>query len=436
MGSSFLFHEGYLYFSGENNVWNDEPTLKGTVLYSIITPIICSFGICGNTLSLMVLKRRELVGSVYTYLAVLAAMDLSMSVLLFLGGLSRGALYYRGWATYDALIGLPLGGIINSLSVTATVGVTIDRVLFLWNPVQCTKPKFCNPNIARKLMMGALLVSIILNIPYCFIFTRDDEKELTTSEFFDSLFYRVFNWFMLVFFSIIPAIILILGNGFLLLSLKKARKIGMKCHGKRKDHINLTVTLISIILLFLISEIPSALVSRTKAVSILFSGNHDRANSRTLEIFRQICTLLGAVNVTVNFLFYYLFCPSFCRALAKTLRKKSRAGKSVQVNIFVVNNDRFNEKRHSLNDKVKAKILEISRKSIEPNLHFSSYLSNDGENSSDNGFDHENGGKSRQVTEESDYIEVIDDYRMSPGSAILEESSENTSSVIKNGKHF
>ncbi|KAJ8962853.1 hypothetical protein NQ318_001258 [Aromia moschata] len=118
---------------------------------------------------------------------VLATTDLMTSLLLFFGGLSRGALYHRGWATYDALVGLPLGGAINSLSVLATIGVTVDRVLFLWNPVQCTKPKFCNPTIARKFMTGGLILATLLNIPYCFIFTWTDEGVLTTTDFFDSL---------------------------------------------------------------------------------------------------------------------------------------------------------------------------------------------------------------------------------------------------------
>lgn len=37
-------------------------------MYSVITPLICIFGICSNSLSLMVLRRKELSGSIYTYL--------------------------------------------------------------------------------------------------------------------------------------------------------------------------------------------------------------------------------------------------------------------------------------------------------------------------------------------------------------------------------
>ncbi|VEN39878.1 unnamed protein product [Callosobruchus maculatus] len=288
MGSVYLFHEQYLYNSAccscrpdGADVWKDHPTADGKILYSVITPIICSFGICGNSISLIVLMKKELTGSIYTYLA--------------------------------------------------------DRVLYLWNPVCCTKPKFCNPKIARRIMLFGFFLSILLNLPYCFIFYWDGTT-LATTAFFDSRFYGIFNWIMLVCFSFVPAIILILGNGFLIASLRRAKEVTNKVGKRKKDNTHLTITLISIIVLFLITEIPSSLVNRTRAVSVLFSGDHDRAKSTALEVIRQLCTILGAVNVTVNFFFYYMFCPAFCKALVKGLKNRTvDIKKTMHINVFVVN---------------------------------------------------------------------------------------------------
>ncbi|KAJ8916321.1 hypothetical protein NQ315_005016 [Exocentrus adspersus] len=209
------------------------------------------------------------------------------------------------------------------------------------------------------------------------------------------------------------------------MSLKKAREISVKCNGKRKDHTNLTITLISIIILFLLSEIPAALVSRTNAVPILFSGNHDRANSRTLEVVRQICTLLGAVNVTTNFFFYYLFCPAFVKALGKTFQnKKNKVRKSVQVNVFVVNGEGIDNT--CLNTKVKAKIIEISRTNMELS-NFQTALFKGTEDKNNNNKDSENSFYCEKTTIQSDvndYVEIVDDYRIPHFSVILEESSE------------
>lgn len=186
-------------------------------------------------------------------------------------------------------------------------------------------------------------------------------------------------------------------------------------------------------MLFLISEVPATLVSRTSAVPILFSGDHDRANSRTLEVVRQICTLLGAINVTVNFLFYYLFCPAFVTALTKTFQKKKRIRKSLQVNVFVLNGDRMDDtKNQTLNKKVKAKILEISRKSIESNFPSSLFKGyedkNINEKGSENDYYFDNSAKK---TDDSEYVEIVDDYKFPKYSIIMEESCEESSTVIK-----
>lgn len=70
-------------------------------------------------------------------------------------------------------------------------------------------------------------------------------------------------------------------------------------------------------------------------MSILFSGDYHMEKSKPLEYIRQFCTLVGAVNVIGNFIFYYLFSPAFCRALQKTIKRKSFQ-KPLNVNLFVV----------------------------------------------------------------------------------------------------
>lgn len=89
------------------------------------------------------LQRKEFVGSVYTYLAglcyktiltsliffnlVLACVDLSTSIVLMLGGISRGVMWNYGWITYDSLIGLPISGMLATIGVLAIVGLTLGK---------------------------------------------------------------------------------------------------------------------------------------------------------------------------------------------------------------------------------------------------------------------------------------------------------------------
>ncbi|KAG5878751.1 hypothetical protein JTB14_023347 [Gonioctena quinquepunctata] len=430
LSPSSAFHPNPFWNTGRGSnapndsafIWNDGPTTKGVVLYSIVTTVICTFGIFGNTLSLMILRGKEFVGSVYTYLAVLASTDLALSIIFFIGGLSKGAFYYTAMSTYDALVGLPLSGAINSLSVMATVAVTIDRVLYLWDPMQCSRPKFCNPKVARELMAACFVLAILLNLPYCFIFAWDEFGELITSPFFYSRTYALHNWFMLIVLTLVPAVILILGNGYLIVALEKSKRKSAKCNGKRKIHNNLSMTLVAIIILFLISEIPSSIVSRTRSSSILFFEQQDILNSRVLEIIRQIFTVLGAINVSVTFFLYYFFCPTFCRALAETLKKrKNQKIQGVQVNVFVLSGD---EKKVS---SIKTKIYDMRRK-LEPPVCPRSNIQSAQESSQCSQACLKNYNTSEQLTEESEYIEIMEEYKV-PGYESLESAYENESTV-------
>ncbi|XP_030764954.1 uncharacterized protein LOC115889147 [Sitophilus oryzae] len=415
-------------FRGDSDVWVDKPTQRGIILYSVVTPILCCFGIFGNALSLIVLRRKELVGSVYTYLAVLAAMDLGMSFALLFGGLSKGVMWFHGWNTYDSLIGLPLSEAMNTLSVFAVVGLTIDRVTYLWNPVQCTKPKFCQPWVARRIMFISVLISIVYNLPYCFIYTWDSDDSLTTTAFFDSKFYLAFNWITLFTFAVIPAVILLLGNGFLIMSLRKAMKIkkrslcSKKC--KRRDHTHLTITLVMIIVFFLMTNIPENLVSRTAAINLLFRGDHDRANTELIENLRQAYAIIGAINVNINFIFYYTFCPAFCKVLTNVLRRRKKiVSKRLQVNVFVLNANSKSDKLSSKDvnhphPKMNHKVWEISRKSIES--AFSIKLPET---------DKDKGKNDCVIMDNNDYVSKCSDGILDleayvpPFSTILEESS-------------
>ncbi|XP_074034228.1 uncharacterized protein isoform X2 [Leptinotarsa decemlineata] len=286
---------------------------------------------------------------------VLAATDLILSINFFFNGLSKCVTFFTVWYSYGLIIGLPVSAAINALNVMATVAVTVDRVIYMWNPLRCSRPKFCSTNIARGLMMACLILSIVLNLPYCFIFDWNEFGDLTPSSFYLSWSYALFNWFMLAFLSIIPGIFLILGNGFLIRMLHTSRKISVKCNRKKRNSTHVTLVLIAIVICFLLSEIPSSIVSKAKAADILFYGRKDMTDSENFQIIREVCTLLGAINVGVSFLLYCLFCPPLYRALIKTLRNKKQKTQSIQVNVFVLTE---NEKKFQ---NIKTEFYDISK---------------------------------------------------------------------------
>ncbi|CAH0550466.1 unnamed protein product [Brassicogethes aeneus] len=334
--TKYVFGDFTVPDRGDGNVWKDEPTLKGTIIYSVIVPILCVFGVFANALCLMVLRKAKLSASVYTYLSVLALVDLMGSILLLLAGLSNGALWYEGWGYWDALVGVPLQGTVNCLGVCAVIFVMIDRVTYLWDSHSCAKPPFCDPLVARKVMGICFFVSVLVNVPYCFIFRADREGHLVNTPFFDSREYGIYNWCYFIIFCIISSIILIMGNGFLIFTLKKAeiKNAKLNCK-KRMDHRHLTTVLIMIILVFLLAIIPTNLTSRTSAINILFHGDHYKAHTKEVEIVRQVCALIGAINFNANFVLYYVFCPCFYKAMMLMFRRKKRVSK-VEVNVYIL----------------------------------------------------------------------------------------------------
>lgn len=62
---------------------------------------------------------------IFIIFVVLAVADFFSSIVILLGGLSKGVLWRRGWGYYDAIVGLPLGNFFNCLGVMAVLSVTI-----------------------------------------------------------------------------------------------------------------------------------------------------------------------------------------------------------------------------------------------------------------------------------------------------------------------
>lgn len=365
------------HHTGEGDVWNDTPTVSGTIIYSILVPFISFIALMGNGVSICVLLRDELVGSVYTYLTVLAGSNACSALCLFLGGLSRGAMWWNGWETYDALLGLPMGGFFNCVSVVAIVWVTIDRVVFLWEPCQINRPKMCTPRVARNIIMISIFGCLLSNLPYCFIYDLNSKGKLILKDWFTSTSYRIHNWCYITIFAIIPSIILIFGNGFLISHIKKAAKLGRQLKKFRKRERQISMTLVAIIICFFVTEIPAILLSRTTASNLLFNGDNAKTESKEMEITRQIFTLISAFNLVINFITYYLFCPQFYKAFKNMVAeyrcccRRRRRSSSLHVNVFVINNNNNNEKIMNpeidgINKFIVAeKIAELAKKKFE-----------------------------------------------------------------------
>ncbi|XP_024877792.1 uncharacterized protein LOC112458403 [Temnothorax curvispinosus] len=313
-----------------HGLWTIEPNMWSIIGYTVVIPVVSALGIIGNSLILAVhLKSKTyLKSSTYTYLVVLASSDLITCVLLVFSSLARGIFRcYRGWLEFDAFVHFPIGSITSNITVWAALGVSIDRLIIVCSMSRCKKPRFCRQSVARRLMTFATCFAILINIPYCFMYTYNERGDLVTTNFFHSRAYNLQNWLQFIIFGLMPAAFLLIANAIMLYSVRRAlkqREMLLKRRNIRegnrlRDQARLTIMLVGIVFLFLVGELPTHLASRRSAVSLLYGGDPSKVHEDFMESFRMWATLLNALASSTNFILYCMLSPCFFVHLKRLL---------------------------------------------------------------------------------------------------------------------
>lgn len=136
-------------------------------------------------------------------------------------------------------------------------------------------------------------------------------------------FYFIYNWIKLIIMAIIPVIFLTIANGIMIHVIKKWSKCkhmlspcNCKARKKIEDQTRLTISLIAIIVLFFIGEIPTYFASRKSSTALLSpidTTTTDR--SQQMENFRLVVTTLYAISISMNIAFYAALNPSYLKEL-------------------------------------------------------------------------------------------------------------------------
>ncbi|KAL0117427.1 hypothetical protein PUN28_010337 [Cardiocondyla obscurior] len=328
----------------DSELWTIEPSIWAIIGYTVVIPVVSALGIIGNSLILAVhLKTKTyLKASTYTYLVVLASSDLITCLLILFSSLARGIFRcQKGWLEFDAFVHFPIGSVSSNITVWAALGVSIDRLITVWCMRRSKPPRFCRPQVARKLMIFATLFAILFNIPYCFMYKYDEHGDLTTTTFFHSRWYNIQNWFQFIIFGLIPSVFLLIANAVMLYSVKKVlkqremllRRKNIREGNRLRDQARLTIMLVGIVFLFLVGELPTHLVSRRSAVSLLYGGDPFKVRESLMASLRAWATFLNALASSTNFILYCILSPCFYVRLKRMLlperilnRRKAKRG--------------------------------------------------------------------------------------------------------------
>ena len=283
-------------------------TIVFQLVHGTVIPIIAGVGIILNCLNLIVLSNGKLNESSYTYLTGLAFADGGMLLLFFVNGIGRGNFPNSSrWRIFEAYLYFPCGFVTTTAGILLTVTVSAERYVFIYRPMRARA--WCNRRTARLVTGAIWAFCVAVNLPRFFVFEVNTELgRLEYSDFGRSMPYKYASWFHLLFVSCGCGLALVVLNVLLIRGLHRTKNRRQALQGARRtdqqrsdDH-RLTRTLISIVFLFLIGEIPSALTSRALVVGL--SGDPCVVETKGFKIMSLISTILIVLQLSLNFVLY------------------------------------------------------------------------------------------------------------------------------------
>lgn len=306
-----------------------EKALLNYYLMGIGGTTLCAVGIVCNILSVIVLTRRVMNSSTYSYLSALAVCDtlaLFLTMIIFL--LSDDTKYPENgkfvWTTpaYARLFPYlhPAAVTFQVTSIWLTLAFTVDRYIMICHPFKAER--MCSVSRARKVIVGIYALGALFNIPRFLEYTSNKIEVPSTSGGQNTILVvqytrigssqlfidMVHSYLYLTFVCGIPFLTLAILNTFLIYAVHMSKKNGRLINAKEKKRNDTTVMLIGVIILFLVCQGPALLSRMVYAIDI------KRATaSMTFHKVNEVGNFLIIVNSAINILPYYFFGKRFRR---------------------------------------------------------------------------------------------------------------------------
>lgn len=286
---------------------------------------VCCIGIICNILSVIVLTRRVMNSSTYSYLSALALCDtlaLFFTLILYSEDLKYPVKGELRWAepVYVYLFPFvhPAAIVFQVTSIWLTLAFTVDRYIMICHPFKAEK--MCTVSRARKVIVCLYIFGIIFNIPRFLEYrtgetlvpTLDNRVESRpvvkyTSLGLNKLFLDlVHSYFYLIFVCGIPFVTLSILNSFLIYAVHLSRKKGRQINAKERKRNDTTVMLIGVVVIFLICQGPALIARMVYAIDFNYA-----TTSVTFHIINELGNFLVIINSAINIVPYYFFGKRF-----------------------------------------------------------------------------------------------------------------------------
>lgn len=310
-------------------------------IYGVVGPTIVTFGLIGNILILFVVGRSRMEGAIPVYLSALALSDMGAllsSIPLWIRLAQKVACSHWS-AFYYGHLELFILNTFMAASIFNVVALTVERYTSVCLAGQF--PKIHTPLRAKMAVAISFLLALIVSLPLCilkYVVVHNEEEKSTRDsikcryEYLENKIvtahplWTAYVWLGESLVRFLPGLILATLNMLILIKyhgvVKTRRQMrqmqpNADLQGSGRPNRNLEqerkllTLLLSIIVLFFITNIPSAVLS------IIYDQELESFHS--FQVFRAVANLLEMSNFALNFCMYFLCSKEFRKMLYKAM---------------------------------------------------------------------------------------------------------------------
>ncbi|CAH1799598.1 unnamed protein product [Owenia fusiformis] len=285
--------------------------------------IICVFGFVTNIMSLIVLSRKELKSTSFTYLTAICSIDLGvLLVTTFMIGLSTvfapptkyGLLLDGTILPYLYPYIRPLYLMFTTASIWLVTALTIDRYITICYALKSSY--ICTTVKARIIIIFVCVFALLYNIPTFFEYQARTVQVAYVEKGF--IIYKLtwfglqkafrlcyHSWVYIIAIWALPFVIMIIMNGLLARTVHKARKKSkeMGCIQPRGQDV--TIMMVVMVTVFFICQCPNMVCH------LLYVLDVEVFHSSEFQKFAAISSLLVLFNSAINIFIYAGFGRKF-----------------------------------------------------------------------------------------------------------------------------
>ena len=289
----------------------------------VLLPTIVLIGVVGNFLNIAVLTRRWMRSSTNFYLTALAIYDILYLVFALTMSLNHYSMVKttEWYIRYRKPIGKPFVDTASNTGVWLTLTFTIERYIGVCHPMK--GKRWCTPERAKIIIFAVCFITAVITFPEFFEYvviqqTLDNNatqlKEVST----DFASHATYQWGYVytnqTLFTFLPLILLLVFNSLLIKAVTAASKnrkamVNQQVsthHRQQAEQHRITVMLISVVIVFLICQLPQAILNLYSTYLQATDGLTQK-RIRVLLIINNVCNLLVMINSSINFVLYSSF---------------------------------------------------------------------------------------------------------------------------------